>query len=70
MKFIRKVVSSDRFVDTMENTLSFDYVEAGVILAVIDLSHKTQRGETKIGEFHCKWDERKITISKLTEEEK
>lgn len=71
MKVDRKTVASTRFVDTMETSVSFNYVEVGLLSYLIQQSHKSVKGEMRLSDQHIgKWDKNKITIIQLTEEEK
>lgn len=71
MKVDRKVVSSTRFVDTMETTVSFDYVESGLIQVAMSQTRQTLKGEMKLSDQHtAKWDGDKLIITQLTEEDK
>ena len=71
MKVDRRVVSSTRFVDTMETSVSFDFVESGLIQVAMAQTRQKSKGEMKLSDQHiAKWDENKLTIIQLTEEEK
>lgn len=71
MKVDRKVVSSTRFVDTMETSVSFDFVESGLIQVAMAQSRQRLKGEMKLSDQHiAKWDGDRLTIAQLTEEEK
>ena len=71
MKVDRKVVATTRFVDTMETSVTFDYVESGLLQVAMERSRETVRGAMRLSDEHiAKWDKSKITIIQLTEEEK